>query len=471
MEILQDRYRIEKILNCDGAMIRYDAYDTFREQAVEIFELYPTEIVTRDEDKKSVKLKKISDEGIFKQMRDDMEREARKLIPLYPLDHIAGVITYFNENNTIYFVTEKTKGISLDTYIRKKIHGANMTVKAVYEMASPMLKTLDMLHEKGVIHGRISPDLIDVGEDGKMVLTGIVSPMKFMEGINENYSPVEQFAENGQILPETDIYAFGAVIYRLTTGNEVLPFYERLSEDNPEGKDPILEPSRYNGGIMDYQSDAIMKAISIYHFDRYKTFAELLKAIEQEDYSDTGQIRKREAPIKLINEWKYKRTILWGFVAAIVILGLFFIPKAFDLTGRTGAKAFYKKLIAADDYTKCRMIDDLGKTERKTFANDYSQMEEEGEHDIRYYDLITERFSDYGSIDKSGKHLRYVSLDYRLNGQAILKVHYDGDETVMTVTLKETSDNGYYIEKTESKEGKIADSFVGIIHDNKQEEK
>ena len=36
---------------------------------------------------------------------------------------------------------------------------------------------------------------------------------------------------------------------------------------------------------------------------------------------------------------------------------------------------------------------------------------------------------------------------------------------------KKLLENADYVEKTESKEGKITDSFVGIIHENKQEEK
>ena len=40
----------------------------------------------------------------------------------------------------------------------------------------------------------------------------------------------------------------------------------------------------------------------------------------------------------------------------------------------------------------------------------------------------------------------------------------------MTITLKETDDGGYYINRTEKENGKVTDSFNGIIHENEQEE-
>ena len=262
--------------------------------------------------------------------------------------------------------------------------------------------SLDAAHKKGVVHGRIHPSLIRVTKEGEAVLLGFCDPMQdaALEVFGDaavrvpGYAPVEQYVDQGGFGAETDIYSIAAVIYELVTGHKVPAFYERLSEENPEGRDILMPPAYYNGTIMDYQSKALIKALSIYHFDRYHSLSEFSQAVSEEEFE--GTIRIREKPVKFVERLKYHRIILWGAALCIAFLVIFLVPKGIRYLGALDAKQFYEELEDAEVYEQCRMIAGLSEKKRNNIANDYVQMEEEGRHTILY-------LTNHGEAGKQGK--------------------------------------------------------------------
>ncbi len=451
--MLKDRYRIEGVMGSNGLSITYKAFDTFREQKVVIKELYPAAVVERNQnDKVTVSCTKFVHEDDFAQMKEHMIREAKLLIKLYPLEGAANVITFFEENQTVYIVTEYIEGISLPEYL-KKIHMPRILLKDAFKLLKPVITALDKVHRKGVVHGKINPSLICIKEDGKSVLLGFGDPMEdaalaaYEDATARvpGYAPVEQYVEQGGLGPATDIYAVAAILYEIVTGHKVPAFYERISEENPEGRDPLLPPAYYNGTIMDYQSKAIMKALSIYHFDRYTNIDDFVRDISEEEFADDYQIRMREKPVKFAERIKYYKIIGWGTAVCLIFLALFFIPKAFTYFNEESAKNFYRELEKADLYEQCEMVSGLSQRKRDAFANDYTSMEEDGEHVIHYYDKVTKRFVTYEQLDKKAQLVRYISLDYRLNGKAILTFVEDGGYRELTINLTPDQDGNYHV--------------------------
>jgi hypothetical protein len=459
--MLKDRYRIEQLLGSNGLSITYEAFDTFREQKIIVKELYPAAIVERNQnDKTTVSCVKFVHEGDFTRMKEHVIKEAKLLIKLYPLEGISNVITFFEENQTVYIVSEYIEGISLPEYL-KSIHRPKILLKDAFRLLKPVIASLQQVHEKGVVHGKINPSLIYIKEDGKSVLSGFGDPMEDAAlAVAEDatarvpgYAPVEQYVDRGGFGPATDIYAVAAILYEIVTGHKVPAFYERISEENPEGRDPLLPPSYYNGTIMDYQSKAIMKALSIYHFDRYQTLDDFIKDISEEEFADDYQIRMREKPVKFAAKVSYYRTIAWVGAACLLIMLLFFVPKAVRYGQNMAAKNFYVRLESADLYEQCEMVAGLSEKKREKYANDYTQMEEEGTHTIHYYDKITKRFVTREQMDMNASLVRYISLDYRLNGKAILTFVEDGVKRELTITLKPDADGSYHVSESVTGDG------------------
>lgn len=452
--MLKDRYRIDEILGSNGLSITYEAFDTFREQRVIVKELYPAAVVERNQnDKLTISCVKMIHENDFRQMKDHVIKEAKQLIKMYPVQGIANVITFFEENQTVYVVMEYVEGMSLPEYMAKKIHMQVVLLKDAYKLLQPVIGGLIRVHAKGVVHGKINPSLIRVKEDGSTVLLGFCDPMEDAAlAIAEDatarvpgYAPVEQYVDRGGFGPATDIYAIAAMFYEMTTGHKVPVFYERISEENPEGRDPMLPPAYYNGKIMDYQSKAIMKALAIYHFDRYQKLEEFIEAISEEEFAEDNQIRMREKPVKFAEILKYNKIIGWGATICLIFMVIFFAPKIFNYATGTTAKSFYTKLEKAELYDMCEMVMNLSDTERKNLANDYTQMDEEGEHTIHYYDKVTKRFVEYKDLDQSAQLVRYATLDYRLNNTAIATFVEDGEIREVTIILQKDANGAYHV--------------------------
>lgn len=449
--LLKDRYRIEKLLGSNGFSITYEAFDTFREQKVAIKELYPEAIVVRNqEDRMTVSLSRYAYENDFIQMKEHVIKEARLLIQLFPLKGIANVITFFEENQTVYVVAEYVEGLALPDYM-KKIHKPKIMMKDAFKLLKTAMGALDAAHKKGVVHGRIHPSLIRITKNGEGILVGFCDPMQdaALEVFEDaavrvsGYAPVEQYVDQGGFGLETDIYSIAAVLYELVTGHKVPAFYERLSEENPEGRDILMPPAYYNGTIMDYQSKALVKALSIYHFDRYHSLSEFAEAVSEEEFE--GTIRIREKPVKFVERLKYNRIILWGAVICLAFMAIFFVPKGMRYLVGLDAKQFYEKLEGAEVYEQCRMIAGLSEKKRNNIANDYVQMEEEGRHTILYFDKITRKLVNREKMNMNADLVRYMTLDYRINGRAVFTVVEDGSIRELTIILKPNDAGEFFV--------------------------
>ncbi|HUR40622.1 MAG TPA: serine/threonine-protein kinase [Verrucomicrobiae bacterium] len=141
--------------------------------------------------------------------------------------HIVATYDAGAEGSLNYIVMEYIDGDTLLPLCRKK--GPRAPVEQVIDIAFKCAKALDFAHSKGVLHKDIKPANIMLTKEGvpkimdfsiaeisaaPSVLSGVVgSPM---------YMAPEQ-VRAGQLGPQTDLYALGAVIFHLLAGEA--PFY------------------------------------------------------------------------------------------------------------------------------------------------------------------------------------------------------------------------------------------------------
>ena len=461
--MLQERYRIDDVLDSNGMTITYLAFDIFREQKVVIKELFPDSIVERNQDDElTVSCVRYINEHDFYTLKDHMMKKAKALIALYPMEGIANILNFFEENQTVYVIAEYAEGVSPLEFM-KKIHSHPMQLKDILNLLKPVMKALDRLHKKGIVHGRISPTMIRT-KDKKVVLVGFGDPIEdAMLPILEQataripeYSAVEQYMENATIGSETDVYAVAAIIYEAVTRIKVAPFYERIGNGNEEKEDPLVALKDLNIGIMAYQSDAIMKALNIYPQDRYDTFEELVSALSEEEFKEQSKIIMHKKPFMFDAKYKYIRTVRLVLIAGTIFMLLFFGPKAYRYTQSFAAKQFYTKLDEADVNEQCRMIVQLSEDKRSKYANDYNKIEEpdmsantiEPDYEIHYYDKVTKRFVTNEKMNMNAKIVRYIRLDYRRNDTAILMFVDENEVKQVTVNLKPDIFEVYSVEES-----------------------
>ena len=276
---LNSRYHIESVLGEGGFGVTYKATRILSDNAhptfVAIKEYYPSGIaarkmhgdnpyyVTHFDGKLSVSFKK----GL-----ERFRQEAYLLKEFYNLDSIVSVIDIFDANNTTYIVMEYIEGLTLKNLVGTD--GA-MPFTELLTLFRPLLSDLSTIHQRGLVHRDISPDNIIIGMDNRLHLIDFGSANH--SNLNESktytvilkagYAPPEQYSPNGKIGPWTDVYGISATIYYALTGITPEDALLRMQENHLE--EDIIHNLNSINGIMPYQTDSIIKALSLTVGERY----------------------------------------------------------------------------------------------------------------------------------------------------------------------------------------------------------
>lgn len=288
-----NRYLLGLAINSGGFGIIYRAYDMKFGSIVAVKEFFPTRLVTRAADgKKLVPIEKGRDEFEYRKKRFLLEARYMALFGSHP--NIPNVYEYFDENNTAYIVMEFLTGCSLSEYIDKNADAINPDF-ANY-IANEVGKALIAFHDNGIIHRDVAPDNIFIVTDGGMKIKLLDCGAAKFQGEDDNtidiilkpgYSPVEQYNEYEKVDARADIYALGATLYAMLTG--VKP----TESTNRETVDDLQAPKELNPSIGDNLNNAIMKAMAVHSYLRFKNVEEFLRAINGEKKIFTLKNEKR----------------------------------------------------------------------------------------------------------------------------------------------------------------------------------
>ena len=279
--VLNGRYIIGRVLGQGGFGITYLALDTQLNAKVAIKEFMPGEIATRvGGTTVSVMMETRSEEFTYGAER--FQEEARTLAKFIGNPNIAGVSSYFDENDTSYFVMDYIEGISFKTYIAN--HGGKISVEETLNVMIPVLRALTAVHGEGFIHRDVTPDNIYITKDGMVKLLdfgsarySIGDKSKSLDVILKvGYAPKEQYIRRSRQGPFTDVYSCAACFYAAITGFLPPESLERLDHDE------LIPISQCGIDIPEYLDKAILKGLAVQPEDRFQSAAEFLDAIESQ---------------------------------------------------------------------------------------------------------------------------------------------------------------------------------------------
>lgn len=345
--VLIDRYLIGNALGFGGFGVTYIGYDQKLKRKVAIKEYLPSEFATRALHQPDVMIN--NNEKKMQQFTAGMKKfleEAKKLAKLSSLDGIVHIYDSFEANHTAYIVMEYLEGETLASYMKRE---KKLTEEAAMDIIVPVLQTLEEVHHSGIIHRDIAPDNIFLakGQDGKTHVKLIdfgasryasTSHSKSLTVlIKPGYSPAEQYQSNGEQGPFTDVYAVGAVLYHLVTGVRPEDAFERRTQIQSGGKDPLKDPSCYNDELSENFENALMNALSVRVEDRSETADAFLQELISKE-----PVKRRVSSIRRVD---FMRWPLWAKIgvpvsaaAAITLIVLL----AVGVIGFKGAVGVYK---------------------------------------------------------------------------------------------------------------------------------
>ena len=314
--VVNGRYIVGRVLGQGGFGITYLAWDTQLEAKVAIKEFMPNEIATRIGTTVSVAVESRSEDFTYGSER--FQEEARTLAKFIGNPNIAAVTSYFDENDTSYFVMDYIEGISFKTYIAN--HGGKVSVEDTLNVMIPVLRALTAVHQEGFIHRDVTPDNIYITKDGMVKLLdfgsarySIGDKSKSLDVILKvGYAPKEQYIRRSRQGPFTDVYSCAACFYAALTGFLPPEALERLDHDE------LVPVSQCGVDIPEYLDKAILKGLAVQPEDRFQSAEEFLEAIENQQVVEVPQAGAAQPAVPA--KKKLSPVLIGGVAAAVVVV-------------------------------------------------------------------------------------------------------------------------------------------------------
>jgi len=223
-----------------------------------------------------------------------------------------------------YLIMDYVEGQDLQQMLEDR--GGPFPEDKVIAWAGQICDALDYLHAQSppVIHRDIKPANIRITPNGHAVLIdfGIAKVYEphlkttlGAQAVSPGYSPYEQYGK-GKTDPRTDIYALGATLYTLLTGQEPAESVQRVV------KDPLVPARQLNRNLSLRTSAALMRAMQMDASQRFQTASELKKALTPPPPIQVPSpvIAPYQAPVQPISNTSTQIILPWGWIGLVGLL-------------------------------------------------------------------------------------------------------------------------------------------------------
>ena len=274
--VLKDKYRISAVLGMGSFGITYLGIDILLEQTVAIKEFFPANVAGRDHQGKDV-IVLPEQEELYEKEKKTFKAEAERIFGLFDVPGVCVVKDYFEENNTAYIVEEYMAGGTLKEYLETQ-NSRMISWEMCKDKFAPVMTGLAYIHSMGIVHRDISPDNLMFTAEGKLKLIdfGAATMKETVEEtvrLKESYAPPEQYKNEENIGPWSDIYALSVVMYQALTGNKPAPSLQRIR------RDALTKISHYTD-ISQKAEEAIMQGLSLDIPKRYFYIGNMMDKLE-----------------------------------------------------------------------------------------------------------------------------------------------------------------------------------------------
>lgn len=242
------KYRIDKLLSYSGFGIVYMATEMQFDERVAIKEFFMKSVNRRDGDSTTISVTTPQNKIVFDEQKAKFMMEAKRLRRLHN-QHIVHITDLFEENGTVYYVMNYIDGQPLSNIVRQN---GMIKEQEVFDYLNQTLDALEEIHSQKFVHLDIKPANLMVDKTGQIhVIDFALSKSQFSEedvvvGYTHGYAPPEQMCgEITKIGPWTDLYALGATLYNLLTGQKP-PSISQIAE---EAEDAFLFPESIDIGF------------------------------------------------------------------------------------------------------------------------------------------------------------------------------------------------------------------------------
>lgn len=292
--VLNGRYILGRVLGQGGFGITYVAQDHKTGSLVAVKEYFPDTMAARTGGP-SVSAYTGQREENFLYGKECFLNEAKTLAEFIGNPNIVRVHSYFEENNTAYFVMDYVQGTSLQDYLKQR---GRLSWEETKHILEPVIEALASVHSRGVIHRDVTPDNIYITNDGTVKLLDF-GAARYSLGdksrsldvvLKHGYAPREQYSRHGRQGPYTDVYALGATFYYCLTGRLPPDSIDRQDEDE------FILPSSLGVKLPAKAEDALCKALAVSAQDRFQSMGEFYLALNEGGQEPAPPVPPRPQP-------------------------------------------------------------------------------------------------------------------------------------------------------------------------------
>ena len=295
--VLHD-YVIDSELGSGGFSIVYLARHRLNsEWLFAVKEFLPRELAARDTDGTSVNVVDAEAKDAFEDGLRRFRDEAEQLRKFRNEPYIVSCVNYFEWNGTAYLVMDYDDGLPLSEFLRQREAAGQPFIESdLRAVVEPLLEGLEVVHRVGVLHRDIKPGNIFVrrqdditGRPAHPVLIDfgaakqnyLARHSRSQAPYTPGYAAYEQVSSMGEIGPWTDMYALGALMWRMVAGGSADDSRLLVSDEAGIGK--IWSPEPRATEMRSYalhrgRSDPMVPA-AVLGFGRYSPH--LLEAIDR----------------------------------------------------------------------------------------------------------------------------------------------------------------------------------------------
>ncbi|HEY9442359.1 MAG TPA: serine/threonine-protein kinase, partial [Gemmatimonadales bacterium] len=282
---LSDRYRLDREIGAGGMATVYLAHDVRHDRRVALKVLRPELAAV------------IGAERFLAEIRLTANLQHSHILPLFDSGEA---------DSYLFYVMPFVQGETLrDRLNREK----QLPVADAVRIATEVASALDYAHRNGVVHRDIKPENILL-HDGQALVAdfGIALAASKASGARmtetgmslgtPHYMSPEQAMGEREITPRSDVYALGAVLYEMLTGDP--PFtgstaqavVARVVTESPR----LLVPQRHT--IPPHVEAAVLTALEKLPADRFASAAQFAEALGNRSYvSTTATAAAMAAPV------------------------------------------------------------------------------------------------------------------------------------------------------------------------------
>ncbi len=276
--IIGGKYIVGRVMSYGGHTISYLGMDAEANRKVIIKEYLPSDFSTRSEGEKEVTIYSGDGQVQFEQGLTNFLNEANRIQQLGRAEGIAQVYDCIAENDTGYVISEYVEGKTLREILDS---GKKFGAEEAKSFVLRILRGLAKVHKMNIVHCDISPETIMVTDSGEIKLMDF-GATRYVTTANSKslsiilkrgYAPEEQYRSRGVRGPWTDVYALGAVMYRMITGVVPQESVDRVLADD------LKEPSKMGISIPTNTENALMNALNVYQEERTPSAEAFLKEL------------------------------------------------------------------------------------------------------------------------------------------------------------------------------------------------